>query len=1134
MMYIQSRKRKMVFPFFSFLSNSFLFFSLHFPLNLNCQSNCKREKPTHSEDSNSGVSSSLTAPHGRDHEGGDEQPKGNAYEVFLSFRGKDTRKGFTDYLYNSLVNAGIHVFKDDNELRVGEEIGPELLCSITQSTISIPIISENYVTSKWCLRELVQMLKCKRSKGQKVLPIFYKVEPHQVRHLTGRLRKAIDAHKKNTEEMVVKEWEDALKEVSSLKGWESEKIDNGHEGTLVKIIVEKVMGELKRLFLLNVPEQLVGIEDHVQPIMSNIDAEFNGTKIIGIYGMGGIGKTTLAKVLYNRLSSHFNCRSFVANIRETSERKGIECVQKQLIYDITGRSCDVSNVDEGVNVIKSRFMSKKVLVLLDDMDDNTHLNALVKDGSWFEVGSVVIITTRNKSILVEGRDYMYQLNELSLDQSLILFSRHAFRKDYPPDDYKVISHDVVSTTAGLPLALEVIGSFLCGKRKDVWKGTLKRLEKVPHEKVREKLKISYDALDYRQQQIFLDIACLFVGSHQQNPTYMWDACDFFPGMGIEVLSLMSLIKIDEHGKLLMHDQLRDLGREIIYLENPREPQERSRLWIYEEALDVFDNCKGTRKIEALSLGKCGMGRTYAAKQLEKMTNLRFLQADGVDFTGDFQSLLLELRWLRWKYCPSNFGVDNFHLKKLVLLDLSESAILEDWGGWDPLKMATELKVLNLERCKFLKKTPDLSTFKRLEILNLASCENLEELHHSIGDIKTLVSLNVSGCGKLKELPKGIGRMIELRDLNIGGTGIQDIPILSDCLMKELKVIIACGCLDLVHIPSSIGNLASLQRLELGGCRSLKEIPDSIGNLASLVELDLKETLITKLPESIGNLQNLRMLCIDKTNITELPDAIGMLTKLQKLEASDCKNLEQLPSNICELIALERLFLVDCEKLQELPELPSGLTELWITCQGQSLPHLSQLTRLKTLFLHYCHRLERVPKLPIGLWTLYIRDCGKLKAFPNLSDLKHLRFFRISESPSLEESPDVLNFRRTQMRELGLKETRDSWGSLIFERGAYISTVSRHQKLRGGRREGGQDVHGMSLSLSIPLLVGPPAGFPGPKIEATVRTAHPPQAGGQVSRHGGDDDGDGDGDEAMPRLATPSPSAPDDRSTAFEV
>ncbi|XP_039165425.1 disease resistance protein RPV1-like [Eucalyptus grandis] len=163
------------------------------------------------------------------------------------------------------------------------------------------------------------MLKCRRRSGEQVvLPIFYKVEPSQVRHLKGRFGDAVNAHNKKLDQMVVKEWEDALKEVSFLKGWESEKIDDGHEAVLVKRIVRRVMSELKRLFHLSVPKQLVGTDDRVEQIMSEIDVNFNGTQIIGIYGMGGIGKTTLAKVLYNKLSSHFEKRSFVANIRENS------------------------------------------------------------------------------------------------------------------------------------------------------------------------------------------------------------------------------------------------------------------------------------------------------------------------------------------------------------------------------------------------------------------------------------------------------------------------------------------------------------------------------------------------------------------------------------------------------------------------------------------------------------------------------------------------------------------------------------------------------------------------------------------------------------------------------------------------
>ncbi|KAL3745195.1 hypothetical protein ACJRO7_014326, partial [Eucalyptus globulus] len=704
-----------------------------------------------------------------------------------------------------------------------------------------------------------------------------------------------------------------------------------HEGALVKIVVTKVLSELKGTFQLIVPQQLVGIDDHIEHIMSLIDAKFNGTWIIGIYGMGGIGKTTLAKVLYNKFFGQFDIHSFVADCREAYWREGIKCLQRQLISSV-GSPCDVSHVDKGIHLIKSRFAHKKALIFLDDIDDSAHLKYLV-DRNWSKVGSIIIITTRNKDVLDQASaNHTYQLNELFFYQSLILFSRHAFQKDYPPSDYEDISRDVVSTTGGLPLAIEVIGSFLCRKREDIWKGTLKKLKKVPHEKVQEKLKISYEALGYREQQIFLDIACL--SPITQYATYMWDACDFFPEMGIEVLSLMSLIKIEEYGGLSMHDQLRDLGREIVYLENPMEPQERSRLWIYEEALDVLDNCKGTKKIEALSLGTCGQGRRYAAEQFKELTNLRFLQADGVDFIGDFQSLLPKLRWLQWRGCPSNFAADNFHPKKLVVLDLSDSAISENWGGWDPLKMATELKVLNLKECYSLKRTPDLSTFKRLEILDLFDCVNLEELH------------------------------------------------------------------------------------------------PSIGKLASLIELDLTDCIsITKLPESIWNLRNLRVLDISGTHITELPDAIGMLAKLQELRAWVC-NLEGVSSNICKLTSLEELYVDYCEKLQELPPsgltyLPSSLTDLVIAWPGQSLPHLSQLTRLKKLCLSHCHRLECVPELPIGLSELNIARCEKLKAFTNLSDLKHLREFSIFESPSLEGSPDVSNFRRTQMRELGFKESRDS-------------------------------------------------------------------------------------------------------------
>ncbi|XP_039164554.1 putative disease resistance protein At4g11170 isoform X2 [Eucalyptus grandis] len=115
-----------------------------------------------------------------------------------------------------------------------------------------------------------------------------------------------------------------------------------------------------------------------------------------------------------------------------------------------------------------------------------------------------------------------------------------------------------------------------------------------------------------------------------------------------------------------------------------EPQKQSRLWIYEEAVDVLVKNKGTSEIQALCLNKYDQ-RTYSHEQFKELTNLRFLQVNGVNLDGNFWNLLPQLRWLWWERCPSDFAATNFHPEKLVVLDLSWGTISEDWGGWALLK-----------------------------------------------------------------------------------------------------------------------------------------------------------------------------------------------------------------------------------------------------------------------------------------------------------------------------------------------------------------------------------------------------------------------------------------------------------------
>ncbi|KAG2668030.1 hypothetical protein I3760_15G141500 [Carya illinoinensis] len=142
------------------------------------------------------------------------------YDVFLSFYGKDTRNGFTGHLYHALDRDGIKTYKDDEELRTGEEISPALIEAIEESKISIVVFSENYASSTWCLDELIKILECKESKQQKVLPVFYKVEPSIVRHQTKSFKDALDEHEDRFKvDAKIQRWKTALKQAASISGF---------------------------------------------------------------------------------------------------------------------------------------------------------------------------------------------------------------------------------------------------------------------------------------------------------------------------------------------------------------------------------------------------------------------------------------------------------------------------------------------------------------------------------------------------------------------------------------------------------------------------------------------------------------------------------------------------------------------------------------------------------------------------------------------------------------------------------------------------------------------------------------------------------------------------------------------------
>nr|XP_043633017.1 disease resistance protein RPV1-like [Erigeron canadensis] len=165
--------------------------------------------------SSSSISSSSVVP--------TRKKGGWTYDVFLSFRGEDTRNNFVDHLYAALVQKGIHTFKDDEMLGGGQPISEELVKAIKESRWAVVVFSKNYATSCWCLEELSYIMECQDQMGgqKKLLPVFYQVDPSDVRKQKGDYAAAFETHEdkfKDGEMDKVNKWRNALIAAANLSG----------------------------------------------------------------------------------------------------------------------------------------------------------------------------------------------------------------------------------------------------------------------------------------------------------------------------------------------------------------------------------------------------------------------------------------------------------------------------------------------------------------------------------------------------------------------------------------------------------------------------------------------------------------------------------------------------------------------------------------------------------------------------------------------------------------------------------------------------------------------------------------------------------------------------------------------------
>ncbi|KAJ9551627.1 hypothetical protein OSB04_015672 [Centaurea solstitialis] len=988
------------------------------------------------------------------------------YDVFLSFRGEDTRTSFVDHLYNALKLENIETYKDDKNLEKGKRINNELIQAIEDSRFYVIVFSKNYASSSWCLDELVEIMECQKTMVEHIVyPIFYDVEPTHVRKQSGEFGKAFSKHQNDED---AEKWRKALGEAASI---------SGHDLTVDKYEVEFIKKVVKEISLklpsISADKNLIGMQTRIDGVVSSLNTSPDEFSMIGITGMGGIGKTTLARAVFDKISFQFEGKSFVANVREVSkpDLSGLNILQQQVLQDVSNEGITIHNVFDGKSMMKRKMPGRKVLVVLDDVNHIEQLKALAGEPNWFKPGSKIIITTRDKQVLFAHKvNRIHDANLLTDEEAICLLSRCAFQAESPILGYEELSKKVVHYAAGLPLTITVLGSSLCDTDKHVWIDTLEKLKKIPLDEVQQKLELSYMGLDADCKEIFLDVACILKSWPKDDAIRVLESRGFHAIHGLDVLEKKSLVTTRD-GRLDMHDRIEEMGRYIVRHLHPNEPNKHSRLWVMEEIKGILANNQGTAETECIFFfAPSEMNQEVVMKGLEKMEKLRllFLYIDDI---------------------YSNWKLDEV-LDKLRFLDLSNSKL----RSFD-LGLAPNLEILNLENCDDLvelhmpHKCPQLKSFKlscsNLRYFNLGptpnidvfssfiinriifcnpglkleecevefdmslECPQLESLELYIPKLRTLnlgstpnlKTLKLELCYRLVELRVHIERCKlktlclpcqHLRTFDLGPSqNVESLTpdenddltlMLRDCDLVEFHVLDGDAKLESLAIRRcsklkilDLGQTPNLESLRLEECSSLVKLHTPAGG--AKLRINLKGRLRTELVDicTVDHARSCPKFEFECSYKEDLPSSVGNVEKLisEGLFCA-CTDLESFFGRICGLQHLTKLKLEG-----NITELPKDLDRLQclerLTLWSKKIKHLPDsicgLKRLKSLQLLFCELLEKLPE-DLGrlecLETLSLQGCIVLRdILHSISRMKSLRDFSLYGCNRVEELPEEL-------------------------------------------------------------------------------------------------------------------------------
>ncbi|KAL4601015.1 hypothetical protein ACB092_11G241500 [Castanea dentata] len=776
--------------------------------------------------------------------------------------------------------------------------------------------------------------------------------------------------------------------------------------------------------------------EKIMRILLDANVEEN-VSILPIVGLGGLGKTTLAQLVFNdkNIKKHFERKMWVC----VSDNFNVKIIVEKILESAKNKKLETLGMDTLIIDLKKEIDEKRYLLVLDDVWNEDpkkwlSLTDILKSGAR---GSKILVTTRsNKVAKITQTVPPYMLEGLNEKESWSLFKQMAFEKGQEPENskFKEIGKEILKKCRGVPLAIRTIGSLLYFKNTEKEWLSFKdsELSNIPQEEndILPTLKLSYDHLPSYLKQCFA-YCCLFPKDYKiHKPTLiqMWMAQGFIRPLNqnqcledvgheyiIDLLwrSFFQEVEKDERGNILqfkMHDLMHDLAKLVAgsYSTTCNLKEEI----IDEKNLHVSFGGQSQLQIPS-SLFRASRIRTFMLQGKVKSLD----ESIYVTIVASFKFIrLLDLHHMDIRTVPSSIG----KLKHLRYLDLSDNSIRMLPNSITRLH---NLQTLKLFECHSITKLP--SGFTKLVNLRLLEINTLTHIPRGWEQMTSLQALSVfkfeikrnsglkdlQGSNELKfpklqeislynyegvKFPNWMSSLTTLVEFRLEDSNkcqhlppLEQLPNLKQWQgFKSLQSLEITRCPNLISLPEGINVLTSLQRLDIWFCPKLKSLPEGIQGLTSLQTLEIWHC----------------------PKLKSLPEGIQGLTSLQTLEIWDCPKLKSLPEGIQGLTSLQTLRIWHCPKLKSLPE---GIQDIWDCPKLKSLPEgIQGLTSLHTLDIWDCPKLKSLPKGIQGLTslnTLQITSCPIL--------LKRCERETGKDWPKIAHIPNLKGDLRQQQTEL---------------------------------------------------------------------------------------------------------------------